>query len=156
MVYCSQCGTQFEGRFCPSCGAPAGAAAGAGATAAGLGTPPPSSQEPFAPGLASNWASVLCYVVLIVGPVIFLFLAPYNRDRKIRFDAWQALFLQIAYCGAFLVIGIITGFSYRANLLLDRILELAYFALVVFMAVKAFQNQKVVLPVVGPFAEKQK
>ena len=27
MVQCAKCGTQFEGRYCPNCGAPAEAAA---------------------------------------------------------------------------------------------------------------------------------
>lgn len=164
MIYCAKCGTQFEGRYCPSCGAPAavgatqgttqGAGASAGANASDF--PPPSDQQPYAPGLASNWASVICYVVQILGPIVFLFVAPYNRDRKIRFDAWQALFLQIAYFALLLVIGAVTAFSWRLTLFLDRLVDLGYFALVVILAIKAYQSKTVVLPYIGPFAQKQK
>ena len=36
-----------------------------------------------------------------------------------------------------------------------RLLRLAYFVLWVFMAYKAYSGERVVLPVIGPLAEKQ-
>lgn len=152
MVYCTQCGTQFEGRYCPNCGAMAGGTAGPNPSA----VPPPVQARPV-PGVPSNWASVICYVAFIVGPIVFLLLAPYNRDRKIRFDAWQALFIQLAYIVANIVISQLGPIiSWGLEHLLMTILHLGYLALIIVLAVKAYQSQTMVLPVVGPLAEKQK
>ena len=145
MVQCAKCGTPFEGRYCPNCGAAALATA----------VPPPVTAGPVA-GVPSNWASVICYVVPVVGPVVFLFLSPYNRDSKIRFDAYQALFIHIAWILLRLVIlGVVNPMSWRLADLLWNICGLLYLALIIVMAVKAYQSEKYVLPGVGPLAEKQ-
>ncbi len=158
MVICAKCGTAFEGRYCPNCGAPAEMAEKPGPIfnnpGFSTGVPPPVTAGPVT-GVPSNWASVICYVVPIAGPLVFLFLSPYNRDRKIRFDAWQALFLQLAWILIRLVIGVLNPLSWRLSDLLWNILSLAYLAIVIVMAVKAYQSQKLVLPVIGPLAEKQ-
>ncbi len=164
MVNCAKCGTAFEGRYCPNCGAPAepiqekpGAAFGGPGANPGYsgGVPPPVTAGPIS-GVPSNWASLLCYVVPIVGPLIFLLLAPYSRDRKIRFDAWQALFIHIAWILVRIVISVaINPMSWRLGDLLWNICGLGYLALIIVMAVKAYQSEKYVLPVVGPLAEKQ-
>ena len=127
MAFCTKCGTQFEGRFCPNCGTPADAAA-AGATSpnAPPQTTPPPVFVPAFTNIPSNLASVLCYVVPIVGPVIFLVLTPYNRDPKIRFDAWQGLFLHIAAIAARIVVGILSDISWHLNYFLYHVLDLAY------------------------------
>jgi uncharacterized membrane protein len=119
-------------------------------------TPPPPVYVPAFTSIPSNLASVLCYVVPIVGPAVFLVLSPYNRDRKIRFDAWQALFLHIAFIAARIVVGILSDISWHLNYFLDHVLDLAYLLVILFMAIKVYQNEKVVLPVIGPLAEKQK
>ena len=153
MIHCTKCGTEFEGRYCPNCGTPS--AVDPIGSIPNEGVPPPL-PPPSVPGVPSNWASVICYVVMIAGPLIFLFLEPYNRDRKIRFDAWQALFLQLAFIAAHLVVGVFGDISWRMTLLMNQLINLAYLVIVIFMAVKAFQNERVLLPVVGPIAEKQK
>jgi uncharacterized membrane protein len=146
---CVSCGTHYEGSFCPNCGARAGA-----------GDPPRPASSPFggagAAGIPANWASVICYAVPVIGPLVFLLLAPYNADRKIRFDAWQALFLHLAFIFAGAVISVFYDVSWRLADLLHVVLRLAFIAIVVFMAVKCLQGEKVVLPVIGPLAEKQK
>ncbi len=156
MIHCTNCGTEFEGRFCPSCGTPAAGAANPAAPSAGpQGTVPPPLPPPEVPGLPSNMASIICYVVFVVGPLVFLFLAPYNRDPRIRFNAWQALFLHFAYLAAELILGVFTG-SWQLTLLLTRIVHLGFLIVIVFMCVKCYQNEKFVLPGIGPLAEKQK
>ena len=150
MVTCANCGTQFDGAFCPNCGTRAGASASS--------APPvtPKQSIPSAPGLPANWASVLCYAIPLVGPLICLVLAPYNQDRKIRFDAWQGLMLQIAFFVTYSILGVFYEISWALTNTLHVLLQLAYFALVIYLAVKAYSLQKVVLPVIGPFADKQK
>jgi uncharacterized membrane protein len=144
MVRCKNCETEFEGRFCPKCG-----------TAGGIDTASPL-QTPAVAGLPSNWASVLCYVVPIAGPLVFLFLAPYNRDTRIRFNAWQALFLQGVWIAAHIVANIFGAISWHVEYALHQMIGWAFFAVTLVMAIKAYQGEKLVLPVIGPLAEKQK
>ncbi len=87
MAYCSSCGTQMEGQFCPKCGAAAAAAAAPGAKS----TQPIVSTQP---GLSINGASALCYLFGFVTGIIFLVLAPYNQDRRVRFHAFQSIFTE--------------------------------------------------------------
>lgn len=111
---------------------------------------------PSAPGLPSNLASALCYLVPVVGPVVFLVLAPYSRDSKIRFNAFQALLLQFAWFAANIVVRAIGDITWRLSDILSSIIGLAYLVIVVYLIVKSLQNEKVILPYIGPLAEKQR
>jgi uncharacterized membrane protein len=151
MAFCPQCGAAVDGRFCQKCGA--GVDAGVG-QASGY-VPPPRAGTLDASGIPSNVASALCYVVQIICPVIFLVVDPFKNDRKIRFDAFQSIFLTVFYVAVQIAIGIVAGVSWQLGWQLGRLVHLGEFILIVFLAIKAFQNQKVVLPVIGPLAEKQ-
>ncbi len=187
MPFCANCGTQGEGKFCPKCGNPIGAAASASAAGgysavppsssaggytppppppgsaympppppgAGYVPPPPVYGQPLsAPGLAANVASMLCYIVPVVCPIIFLVVDPYKTDRTIRFNAYQSIFLTVAFVAISIVVEVVVGAMWRLYFLysLLRLLELAAIA---FCAFKAFQNEKLLLPVIGPLADKQ-
>ena len=52
-------------------------------------------------GLSDDAASGLAYLTFIPA-IIFLVVAPYNTNPKIKFHAWQSIFLAIA--GAALII----------------------------------------------------
>src|SRR5215471_8564697 len=77
MGFCATCGAPVEGRFCAKCGSPVTAAPPAG-------------------GMADNVASTLCYGLGLITGIIFLVLAPYNRNPAIRFHAFQSIFLHVA------------------------------------------------------------
>jgi uncharacterized membrane protein len=85
MAYCMSCGEQMEGQFCPKCGARAGAEVTPIRTA--------GSAEPR---LGVNAASALCYLFGFVTGIVFLVLAPYNLDKRVRFHAYQSIFLSVA------------------------------------------------------------
>jgi len=149
MAFCANCGTQVTGQFCPKCGTNVGGASP-------LGAPAPVR----APGMTSNLASALCYFPLIA--IIFLLIEPYNRDRTVRFHAWQSIALAVALILLRIVLGIafsmITSVSFALAMIFGvfwMLVGLAELFLFIFLAVKAYQNQRIVLPVVGPFAEKQ-
>jgi uncharacterized membrane protein len=113
----------------------------------------PSTSE----GLAPNVAGALAYFTIIPA-IIFLVVEPYNRDRFVRFHAFQCLFLAAGLFGFFLVLGIfamIPFIGWLVGLLLFPLLGLAAFVVVVFCMYKAYKNEKFMLPVIGKLAEQQ-
>jgi uncharacterized membrane protein len=160
MVFCSNCGTQVPGAFCPNCGAPAGAGAG---PAPGVGGGIPQSPvAPSAAGMADNLASALCYIPFAVGLIVsiaFLVIAPYNQNKTIRFNAFQSLLIHVAVFLVFVVLGMLGAMMHVAGILglgvLYPLISLGSFILLLYLAYSAYTNKKVVLPVIGEFAEKQ-
>jgi uncharacterized membrane protein len=152
MPFCASCGSNVDGKFCPKCGTAVGAAA-PGPSAPPPPRPPGHSID--ASGIPSNVASLLCYIIPVVCPIIFLVVDPYKTDRKIRFDAFQSLFLTIGFVAIGIAVGILTAMSWRLSATLSPLVSLAELILIVFLAFKAFQNEKVILPIIGPIAEKQ-
>jgi uncharacterized membrane protein len=150
MPYCSNCGTQMEGQFCPKCGAPA-----PGATF----TPPVVSTQP---GLSINAASALCYLFGFITGILFLVLPPYNQDRRVRFHAFQSIFLNVAvivvHIGVSMLSIIFHAISFSLGVLvgsLHLLVSLGFFLVWLYMMVKSYQGEKVVLPIIGPLAERQ-
>ncbi|MBM3775337.1 MAG: hypothetical protein FJW37_09270 [Acidobacteria bacterium] len=132
------CGAPLEGLFCAQCGASAEAAA--------------STAPDSAPALSDNLASALCYVLGLVTGVLFLVLSPYNRNRKIRFHAFQSIFFHLAWMILWYAVLIaLQGFL----LFLTPLVGLAFFAVWLYLIYPAYQGQKVVLPLIGPLAEQQ-
>jgi uncharacterized membrane protein len=162
MTYCPNCGASVDGRFCPKCGASVAPAATPGGPAY---TPPPGgppytppSSGPAGLGMEENLASALCYIP-IVG-LIFLLIEPYNKNKTIRFHAFQSIF----YCLAWIIINIGLGILLSIlSLILGlwrmswpfELVQLALFVGLIFMAVKAYQRDRLVLPIIGPLAAKQ-
>jgi uncharacterized membrane protein len=149
MPFCSSCGATVDGKFCPKCGAAAGGAAASGSV------PPPPGQRIDASGIPSNVASLLCYIIPVVCPIIFLVVDPYKGDRKIRFDAFQSLFLTAAFVVLNIAVRILMSISFSLGIAFSPLVSLAELVVIVYLAFKAFQNQKVILPVIGDLAEKQ-
>src|ERR1700674_1198188 len=93
MAFCASCGAEVQGKFCAKCGAPSGApAGGAGNPMAGPSATGPSATA----GMDENVAAALCYLVGVLTGVLFLVLEPYNRNKVIRFHAFQSIFAWIA------------------------------------------------------------
>jgi uncharacterized membrane protein len=134
--------------FCPTCGAQI--ADGATCSKCVGGTV--ASQSPAvsaAEGLGDNVAGALAYVTIIPA-IIFLVLAPYNKKPFIRFHAFQSIFVYVAW----MIIGI--GLSFIGFVpLLWTIVRLALLVTVLFLAMKAYQQQMFKLPVIGDIAAQQ-
>lgn len=96
-----------------------------------------------------NLAGALSYIV-VVG-IIFLLIEPYNKNKFVRFHAFQAIFT----CLAFIGIDIILGFIPILGWILIPFVGLAGFILFIVLFIKAYQGQKFKLPFVGDYAEKQ-
>ena len=107
------------------------------------------AAAPATSGLNDNVAGLLAY--LFIPAIIFLVLEPFNRNPFVRFHAFQGLFL-----GLTSIVGhIILGFIPIIGWILMPFLSLAILVLCVIAAIKAFQNQKWHVPILGDMAEKQ-
>ena len=119
--------------------------------------PEPVSLPPVsAPGLSDNVASTLCYVLGLITGILFLALAPYNRNSKVRFHAFQSIFMHLAlivlYVGLVLLMGAMFG---GFGVLLGPAIQLGGFALWLYMLISTYQGKTVVLPIIGPLAQQQ-
>ncbi len=124
----------------------------AGGSATGSTAPPVFT----APGLTMNIVAALCYIIPVVCPIIFLLVDPYKTDRMVRFAAFQSLFFSVACFILNKLVWLLLGTtSWQLASNLSGLLSLAELGLVLFLAFKAFQNEKIVLPFLGPLAQKQ-
>lgn len=162
MPLCASCGSPVEGRFCAKCGAAVGAGpAPEGVGASPAGTPGAQYAAAAPAGLSENAAGALCYALTIITGILFLVLEPYNRNRNIRFHAFQAIFLFVAWFAVWIariMISIVLGFVSFAWILtafLWMIIGLGFFILWLYMIIATYQGKTVVLPIIGPLAQKQ-
>ncbi|MBZ5568344.1 MAG: DUF4870 domain-containing protein [Acidobacteriia bacterium] len=144
--FCSNCGAQLpdNANNCPGCGKPAGPSAGRGAAA------------PAAGGLTDNVAGLLAYVT-IVPAIIFLVIEPYNRNRFIRFHAFQSIFFYVAWTILWVALTFVGAMPILgwAMILVWPLCGLGGLILWVLMLMKAYNGQMWKLPVIGDIAEKQ-
>jgi len=108
--------------------------------------------------MQDNVASALCYVVGFITGIIFLVMEPYSKNRAIRFHAFQSIFLSVGVIAIDIVLAIILPFSVFAwgiYSLVWLVFRLFCFALWVFVIYSAYQGKTVLLPVIGPLAQKQ-
>ena len=119
--------------------------------------PPPVYAAPQSGGMSESAASALCYV-LFAG-AIFLAIEPYNRNRNVRFHAFQGLFLfgfavvvgfilRAILAAMFLTTGMWAMFS-----LLSMLINLALFGIWLYAIIQASQGKRIMLPIIGPLAE---
>jgi uncharacterized membrane protein len=111
--------------------------------------------------MSVNAASALCYVLGFVTGILFLILEPYNRNPSVKFHAFQSIFLSVAWFAVWIVrvmlammLGIV-GFFWMISLLLWFVIGLGFFILWIYMIISAYQGKTVVLPIIGPLAQKQ-
>ena len=142
MAFCPSCGAAVEGRYCAKCGTAVDPAA------------PPAAPVPVvsAAGLPENTAAALCYLLGLVTGIIFLVLEPYNKNKLIRFHAFQSIFLHVAVIIVWVALRTVLpwGMWYLMSLI-----DLAFFVLWIFLLLQTYQGKKIVLPVIGDLAAKQ-
>ncbi len=159
MPFCANCGSQVDGRFCPKCGAAINVAGGAAAPPAGAPAPGGAPYAAATPaGLTDNVASALCYALGLITGILFLVLAPYNQNAKIRFHAFQSIFYSVAAIALGFVFGFMAILSGGWTLFLLPVfwlIRIGLFVLWLVLIIKAYQDQKLVLPVIGPMAQQQ-
>ncbi|HTS64649.1 MAG TPA: hypothetical protein VMH28_21650 [Candidatus Acidoferrales bacterium] len=118
----------------------------------------PAPPLPAAAPMADNVASALAYIFIV--NIVFLVIAPYNRNPAVRFHAFQSLFFDI-FCIVFwiglgIVLGIVAGVvGFWTLFPLYWLFRLAIFVIWVYLFVQTYQGKTVVLPVIGPLAQQQ-
>jgi uncharacterized membrane protein len=163
MTYCAQCGAEVTGAFCSRCGAAVNPGGPQASYATSGGSANPSAAAVDAPGISENVASALCYLLGLITGIIFLVLAPYNQNRTVRFHAFQSIFFHVGaiilWIGLMIVMGVLGfithGLSVFFSLFLYPMLGLALFIAWLYLMYAAYSNKMVILPIVGPLAQKQ-
>ena len=143
MPFCTQCGTKVDpsAAFCSNCGA---------------GQPRQTAQfSDFLDSFSDRTASVLCYIPVfgVIPAVVFLASQKFRANVRVRFDAFQALYLFVAW----LVISSAapTLLFFPGSGIEHLLLSLVKLALVVcwiYLLVKAAQQEQVRLPIIGDLA----
>jgi uncharacterized membrane protein len=155
MAFCSTCGAQIADgtTTCAAC---------AGRVAAAVPVAAPAAVQPGT-GLTDNIAGLLCYSpVGLIADIIFLVAEPYNRNRFIRFHAFQSLFMAVAMIAlviVLMILGAVLAIIPVVGWLIGLLLWLAFtfgnLALWIMMMIKAYQMQTTKLPIIGDLAAKQ-
>ena len=146
MPFCSNCGAAVDGRFCAQCGTPVAPPAAAG--------PVPPVPLPAASGMSGHVAGALCDALLLITGILFLLLEPYNRNRAVRFHAFQSILLNVAWMVVWFGCNLVFGFVH-VGFFLSPLVWLACFALWIYMIAVTYQGKTVVLPVIGAMAQQQ-
>jgi uncharacterized membrane protein len=143
MAFCNSCGAQIPdgATVCAACAGRAAAAPGAQASTGGL---------------ADNVAGMLAYVTIFPA-IIFLVMEPYNRNRFVRFHAFQCLFFAVAWTVLWIVLSIVAHIPILGwlTILIWPLVGLAGLIIWIILLLKANAGQMYKLPVIGDMAEKQ-
>lgn len=135
MAFCSGCGTAIADgtTMCAACSAQAPAAPAAPAATAGN----------------DNLMGALSYFWII--GLIFLLIEPYNKNKFIRFHAFQSIFMAVAWFVCWIVLMVIPVIGW----ILIPIVFLGFIITLIVMAIKAYQGNMFRLPFIGDMAAKQ-
>ena len=149
MPFCPACGASVNGQFCPKCGAAATVPAGAGLAAVPAATA----------GLTENAVGALCYLGGVLTGIIFLVIAPYNQNPRIKFHAFQSILFNLVWTlGWFAMIPLSMLLPFGLSLLLSLFSLLLWgggLLLWLLLMWKAYQGQTLSLPVIGGMARQQ-
>ena len=96
--------------------------------------------------ISQNLAGMLCYIFF--AGIIFLLVEPYNRNRFVRFHAFQSILFTIAW----VVLHGVVVIPYLGWALWP-VVELAFLISWIVLLIKAYQGVMFKLPVIGEFAE---
>jgi len=134
----------------------------AGGKAVGGSTPSGASSGLELPGIAFNVAGLLCYILWPVASIFFLLLGPYNRNRFVRFHAYQAIFLWLGWIVVAVALQIVTailGLVPVLGWIVDFLVWIAFgitiVVVIILLMVKAYNGEWYNLPVIGNLARQQ-
>ena len=109
-------------------------------------------------------AGALSYVVGLVTGIVFLVLQPYNQNRTIRFHAFQSIFYHVSWIifwfGLHIVLvtlgfGLLGALFGLLSMLISLVIGFGGFLLWLYLMWRAYNNNPLVLPIIGPIAQQQ-
>jgi uncharacterized membrane protein len=117
---------------------------------------PPESVE-ILNRMSDRTASMLCYIPIfgVIPAIIFLASHKYRKNFRVRFDAFQSVYLFVAFL---IVSSVLPAFfllsfgHFGLHGIFIGLLKAALFITWIYLLVKAAQEQQVHLPVVGDLA----
>jgi uncharacterized membrane protein len=134
----------------------------AGTATAGVPPPRPAPNVAQAAGLDENVVATVCYLGFVLTGILFLVIEPYNRNPTIRFHAFQSILFWLAVIIGGMLLSAISFVILAlpfVGWIISFLLSLAYWLgavlLWLYLMYKAYNRERVVLPVIGPWAEKQ-
>jgi uncharacterized membrane protein len=148
MPYCCQCGTSVgnQDAYCGVCGARQPAAAAA----------PPID---YMHGISPRTASLLCYIPILgwIVSIVVLASARFRADSRVRFHAFQGLYLFVAWLLVDWVLSPMFGFAFWGppfHQVFPGLMKAVIFGTWIFMIIKTSHDQMYKLPILGDLAEK--
>lgn len=144
MPFCTNCGAKVNANaaFCTNCGA---------------AQPRTATQfTDFFDSISNRTASILCYIPVfgVIPAIIFLASHKFRRNIWVRFDAFQALYLFVAW----LILSsalptLISGWpGWGFDHVLFGLIRLAVMFCWIFLLVRAAQSRQVRVPILGDLA----
>jgi uncharacterized membrane protein len=153
MPYCCQCGNGVGSadQFCAKCGTRQGAPGAAG----------PGIPGDFMNGISNRNASLLCYIPMVgwIAAIVVLAIHRFRQETKVRFHAFQGLYLFVAWLLVEWVLAPAlyvssSGYGNPFPRLATTILHLLIFAAWIVMIIKVSHNEDYRLPIVGELADR--
>jgi uncharacterized membrane protein len=122
----------------------------------------PMSRAAANPGLTSNLAGALAYVLGLITGILFLVIEPYKHDRFVRFHAMQsilfcvaAIAFSIAWSIVVNVMISISGWTAMALTPIGLVISLGFFLFWLFLMFQAYSSKEFRIPIIGAIAAKQ-
>ncbi|MEO8501306.1 MAG: DUF4870 domain-containing protein [Vicinamibacteria bacterium] len=111
-------------------------------------------------GVAPNVGGLLCYVPCCIGFIVSIVVAVIEKENKfLRFHAFQSLLVHAAaiVCGiAFWILSMIAGMIFGLLALgvslVSLLVSFGFLGALIFMMIKANNNEEYKLPVIGDMA----
>lgn len=121
----------------------------------------PDTQTPAAPAKASSGldpklAALLSWIFAPITSIIFMVMEDMKKDEFVQFNAKESLYYSIVQL-VLIPLGIVFMFIPVLNIIMGCVMWILHMALFVgriVFAVKAYNGEKVVLPLIGEWASK--
>lgn len=95
---------------------------------------------------------MLCYPLSFITGILFLALTPYNRDRFVRFHAWQSIFFFLTLLVSSIALRIL---PWPLEWIFISALRLLALGGTGWLMYKAYNNEWFKAPLIGDWAENQ-
>lgn len=146
MPYCCQCGKSVGTRdaYCGICGAKQPATS--------------TATVDYLGGISPRTASLLCYIPILgwIVSIVVLASARFRTDSRVRFHAFQGLYLFVTWLLVDWVLGPAFGYAFVGpfHQVFPGLMKAVIFGAWIFMIIKTAHDETYKLPILGDLAEK--